>query len=159
MCPNRTERQRFRPERDRPLAEARWAVARADDHQRLEATVVHLLYCSPNSSPMTMWKVPLCALVLNIGIVYSVRGHAVAINSARAESEEDHLATEVEDPTAILTQIQLQDIYTPGNFQTSAQTNTIQIRPIVPIEVFHFSKSFAPRSKSPRSQHHLAVRR
>jgi len=52
------------------------------------------------------------------------------------ESEEDHLAREVDDPTAILSQLQFQDLYTPKNFQTSAQTNTIQLRPIMPIEAF-----------------------
>jgi len=85
---------------------------------------------------MTIWKFPLCALVLFVGMTSSVRGHSIACDSARAESEEDHLATEVEDPTAILAQLQIQDIYTPRNFQTSAQTNTIQIRPIVPIAAF-----------------------
>jgi hypothetical protein len=86
--------------------------------------------------PMTIWKFPLCALVLIVGMTSSVRGHPIACDSAQAESEEDHLATEVEDPTAILAQLQIQDIYSPRNFHTSAQTNTIQIRPIVPIEAF-----------------------
>ncbi|HTY54739.1 MAG TPA: hypothetical protein VMB26_06050 [Candidatus Binataceae bacterium] len=48
--------------------------------------------------------------------------------------EEDKLAREVDDPTAILMQLQLQDLYTPRNFQSSAQTNTIQVRPILPVE-------------------------
>ena len=50
------------------------------------------------------------------------------------ESEEDRLAKEAEDPTAILTQLKLQDLYSPRNFQTTAQTNTVQIRPVLPIE-------------------------
>ena len=58
---------------------------------------------------------------------------SVTRNAATAECEENHLADEVEDPTAILTQLQLQNLYTPRNFQTSAQTNTIQFRPVVPI--------------------------
>ena len=32
-------------------------------------------------------------------------------------------------PKAILTQLKLQDLFTPSNFQTTAQTNTVQIRP------------------------------
>jgi hypothetical protein len=51
-------------------------------------------------------------------------------------TEEDRLAKEVEDPTAILTQLKLQDLYTPSNFQTTAQTNTVQIRPVVPVAAF-----------------------
>jgi len=66
----------------------------------------------------------------------SAQGQNLAAGSAGAESEEDRLAGEVDDPTAILTQLQFQDLYTPRNFQTSAQTNTIQLRAIVPIEAF-----------------------
>ena len=45
-------------------------------------------------------------------------------------------AREVDDPTAILTQLKLQDLYTPRNFQTTAQTNTVQLRPVIPVESF-----------------------
>jgi len=85
---------------------------------------------------MTIRKISLCAFVLAVGITCSIRGHTITSESAAAESEEDRLAREVEDPTAILAQLQIQDIYSPRDFQTSAQTNTIQIRPIVPIEAF-----------------------
>lgn len=51
-------------------------------------------------------------------------------------TEEDRLAQEVEDPTAILTQLKLQDLYTPRNFQTTAQSNTVQIRPVIPVDRF-----------------------
>ena len=64
------------------------------------------------------------------------RGQNIAINSASAESEEDQLAREVDDPTAILTQLKLQDLYTSRNFQTTAQTNTVQPRPVILIEQF-----------------------
>ncbi len=85
---------------------------------------------------MTIWKILLCALVIIVGIACRVRGYAITCDTACAQTEEDRLAREVEDPTAILTQLQIQDLYTPRNFRTSAQTNTIQIRPIVPIEAF-----------------------
>src|SRR5208283_2156598 len=66
----------------------------------------------------------------------SALGQNLPVGSYAGETEEDHLAREVEDPTAILTQLQFQDLYTPRNFQTTAQTNTIQLRAIVPIEAF-----------------------
>lgn len=85
---------------------------------------------------MTLGKTSLFTIVLIVGITCSVHKHTIKCDLANAQSEEDHLATEVEDPTAILTQLQFQDLYTPRNFQTSAQTNTIQLRPIVPIQAF-----------------------
>ncbi len=85
---------------------------------------------------MTTWKASLCALVFLAEITCGIQGHTIACDSASAESEEDRLAREVEDPTAILTQLQFQDLYTPRNFQTPAQTNTIQLRPIIPVEAF-----------------------
>ncbi|MGC1344382.1 MAG: hypothetical protein WA854_18755 [Candidatus Binataceae bacterium] len=85
---------------------------------------------------MAVWKILLFTFVLIVGITGSVQNHNITCELACAQSEEDHLATEVEDPTAILTQLQFQDLYTPRNFQTSAQTNTIQLRPIVPIQAF-----------------------
>ena len=69
-------------------------------------------------------------------IVSSARGQSLGLNLASSESEEDVLAREVDDPTAILTQLKLQDLYTPRNFQTTAQTNTVQLRPVIPVESF-----------------------
>jgi hypothetical protein len=66
----------------------------------------------------------------------SAAAQNIATNSAASASEEDALAQQVEDPTAILTQLQLQDLYTPRNFQSSAQTNTIQVQPIIPVEPY-----------------------
>jgi len=74
--------------------------------------------------------------VLVLALTGSAQAQSVVANSTGAESEEDFLAREVDDPTAILTQLKLQDLYTPKNFQTSAQTNTIQLQPIVPVEPF-----------------------
>ena len=58
--------------------------------------------------------------------------------SGAVESEEERLARDVDDPTAILTQLKFQDLYTPGNFHTSAQTNEFQLRPVVPVEPLPF---------------------
>src|SRR6266404_1010971 len=64
-------------------------------------------------------------------IVSRARGQSLGLNLPSSESEEDVLAREVDDPTAILTQLKFQDLYTPRNFQTTAQTNTVQLRPVL----------------------------
>lgn len=84
---------------------------------------------------MTAGTTPILVVLL-FAVCGSAQGQNLAANSAAAEQEEDQLAREVEDPTAILTQLQLQDLYTPKNFQSSAQTNTIQLRVVAPIEAF-----------------------
>jgi hypothetical protein len=75
-------------------------------------------------------------VVILITMSGSALGQNLPVGSSAGESEEDSLAREVDDPTAILTQLQFQDLYTPRNFQTSAQTNTIQLRAVMPIEAF-----------------------
>ena len=86
---------------------------------------------------MTVRTFSLVAFALLMA-VSSARGQSqgLAANSANSESEEDLLAREVDDPTAILTQLKLQDLYTPRNFQTTAQTNTVQLRPVIPVDSF-----------------------
>src|SRR5277367_6449180 len=84
--------------------------------------------------------------------VCSVWGRTITSDIACAQSEEDRLAREVDDPTAILTQQQFQDLYTPRNFQTSAQTNTIQLRPIYSgptILGVSLSANYSPYVKGP----------
>jgi hypothetical protein len=49
-------------------------------------------------------------------VTSSARGQSLTANSVVTESEEDQLAREVDDPTAILTQLKFQDVYTPSNF-------------------------------------------
>jgi hypothetical protein len=80
------------------------------------------------------WK--LIAIVSLIAIA-TTKGRSIAADSS-AESEENQLAEEVEDPTAILAQLKFQDLYTPQNFSTTAQTNTFQLRPILPIKPLPF---------------------
>jgi hypothetical protein len=81
----------------------------------------------------------------------SARGQGFAGNPITSESEEDRLAEEVDDPTAILTQLKFQDLYTPENFKTSAQTNQVDLKVVLPIGRFSFlsfkSKSFGQRSR------------
>lgn len=78
------------------------------------------------------------AFFLVLAIASGTYGQNVAGSSSGLESEEDQLAREVDDPTAILTQLKFQDLYTPRNFQTSAQTNTLQLQAVVPVEPFSF---------------------
>jgi hypothetical protein len=68
--------------------------------------------------------------------VSGARAQSLAANSANSESEEDRLAREVDDPTAILTQLKFEDLYMPRSFETTAQTNTVQLRPVLPVEPF-----------------------
>jgi hypothetical protein len=88
--------------------------------------------------------------------VSSARGQSLAANSPNSESEKDLLAREVDDPTAILTQLKLQDLYTPRNFQTTAQTNTFQLRPVIPVEsftLFPIQVSYSADFRSTDSSH------
>ena len=78
-------------------------------------------------------------LVMVLALVSKVaQGQSGAVTSVGAETEEDQLAHEVDDPTVILTQLKFQDICTPGNFQTSAQTNEFQLKVVAPVEPFSF---------------------
>lgn len=47
---------------------------------------------------------------------------------------EDSLAEEVTDPTANLTQVKVKDEYTPAEYGTNAQPNTLQIRPVFAVQ-------------------------
>ncbi len=77
-------------------------------------------------------------LVLVWGMQGGVQGQNLAAGSTDDETEVDRLARQVEDPTAILTQLKFEDLYVPRNFQTTAQTNTVQLRPVVPLPPFPF---------------------
>jgi hypothetical protein len=75
-------------------------------------------------------------IIILFALARSTQCQSSPANSIGTEAEEDQLAREVDDPTAILTQFKFQDIYTPGNFETSAQTNQIQLRAVVPVQPF-----------------------
>jgi len=64
---------------------------------------------------MTVGTLSLIAVALLMA-VSSAHGQSLGVNLANSESEEDLLAREVDDPTAILTQLKLQDLYTPPEF-------------------------------------------
>jgi hypothetical protein len=50
--------------------------------------------------------------------------------SVSSEFEENQLARQVDDPTAILTQPKSGDLSPPWNFQKTAHTNAVQLRPV-----------------------------
>jgi len=77
-------------------------------------------------------------IVAFLVVARTAQGQSSAANSLGTETEEDQLAREVDDPTVILTQLKFQDIYTPGNFETSAQTNTAQLQAVVPLGPLDF---------------------
>ena len=81
---------------------------------------------------------PVLAFVLVFAIASGAYGQDAVSGSSGIESEEDQLARKVDDPTAILTQLKFQDLYTPRNFQTSAQTNTLQLKVELPVEPLSF---------------------
>ena len=53
-----------------------------------------------------------------------------------ATVSEDTLADEVDDPLAKLTQFQLKDEYTPAEYGTNAQLNTLQFRSVVAVHPY-----------------------
>lgn len=90
---------------------------------------------------MSVRGISLTVLAL-LTVASSARAQILEGNWAGVETEEDRLATEVEDPTAILTQLKLQDLYTPSNFQTTTQTNAVQIRPVIPVDALSLLPPF-----------------
>jgi hypothetical protein len=70
-----------------------------------------------------------------VGLAHRARAAPMSslLNAAQTESEEDKLSEEVNDPTAMLTQVRLFEFYTPENFRSTAQTNVALIQPIVPV--------------------------
>jgi hypothetical protein len=62
-----------------------------------------------------------------------VRGPRAEASDGSVDAEENKIAQEVIDPTAILAQVRFLDFYTPGNFRSSAQTNAAIVQPIIPV--------------------------
>ena len=75
-------------------------------------------------------------LILLMLVAATSRAKTQSLLGPASDTEEDRLTKEVEDPTSILAQLKLQDLYSPRNFQTTAQTNTVQLRPVNPLEPF-----------------------
>src|SRR5260370_35230498 len=57
----------------------------------------------------------------------------LAQQTAPANLTDEGLAEKEYDPTADLTQFKIQDIYTPSEYGTNAQPNTMQLRPLLAV--------------------------
>jgi hypothetical protein len=80
----------------------------------------------------------LIALVSTVVLLILVVWHTScpADQTANGTDNEETLAEQENDPTSRLTQFQIKDIYTPAEYGTNAQPNTVQIRPILAIDPF-----------------------
>jgi hypothetical protein len=82
----------------------------------------------------------LVIIVLVVALVQTGRAASMSslLNDPQIEVEEDKLSEEVNDPTAMLTQVRFFEFYTPENFSSSAQTNVALIQPIIPVARLSF---------------------
>jgi hypothetical protein len=72
-----------------------------------------------------------CIAVLFVLLVNCSTG--LAQQTAAAGNDDESLAIKENDPTADLTQFKIQDIYTPAQYGTNAQLNTLQFRPLLAV--------------------------
>jgi hypothetical protein len=75
------------------------------------------------------------SLAASIVLLILLSGYSVSLaqQTAAAGNDEESLAIKEYDPTAALTQFKIQDIYTPAEYGTNAQPNTLQIRPLLAV--------------------------
>lgn len=79
-------------------------------------------------SVLTRLAIGTVVVVLGMTVPCAVGAQQAAVTT-KDESLEA-LSEEANDPTASLSQAQLKDIFTPAEFGTNAQPNTVQFRPI-----------------------------
>jgi hypothetical protein len=86
-------------------------------------------------SPSKRTTKALKAITLALGLLtlLGLQSMCRADQTTRNTEDEETLAEQVNDPTATLDQFQVKDIYTPAEYGTNAQPNTLQIRPIFSI--------------------------
>jgi len=106
--------------------ERRW-----DQEQRVSAMF---------DSPRKLGSKALKALTFAIGMLtlLGLQSLCRADQTTHNTEDEETLAEQVNDPTATLDQFQVKDIYTPAQYGTNAQPNTLQIRPIFSIRGLSF---------------------
>jgi hypothetical protein len=75
------------------------------------------------------------AFAASTALLILLGGYSVSLaqQTAAAGTDEESLALKEYDPTAALTQFKIQDIYTPAEYGTNAQPNTLQIRPLLAV--------------------------
>jgi hypothetical protein len=72
-----------------------------------------------------------CVAVLFVLLVSYAPG--LAQQTTVSGNDDESLAIKENDPTANLTQFKIQDIYTPAEYGTNAQLNTLQFRPLLAV--------------------------
>ena len=100
-----------------------------------------------SSKASSTWALA-AALILGVVCVHSV----CFAQSAPANKDEgaETLFERENDPTATLTQIQVKDIYTPAEYGTNAQPNTVQLRAVFaisPLALIPFEQLLRPTIK------------
>jgi hypothetical protein len=89
-------------------------------------------------NPNTM-KVSFPAPALIIGLIMlpaAVSTRCYAQLAAKPAETLEKLTEDANDPTAILAQLKIENDYTPDQYGTQAELNTISIQPIIPIRPF-----------------------
>src|SRR5579863_7307150 len=79
----------------------------------------------------------LMVAALLMAVPLSARAQRAAV-SENPVADEEPLAEKVNDPLAYLTQVQIKDLYTPAEYGTNAQPNTVQLRAIFALRPFLF---------------------
>jgi hypothetical protein len=79
------------------------------------------------------------ACIFSLGLLVAGLCSQVAAQSPANPGESlETLTTDANDPTAILAQLKIEEDYTPDEYGTQAEPNTIQIQPVIPIRPFSF---------------------
>jgi hypothetical protein len=78
------------------------------------------------------------SLATGVGLLALMAAPSVSL-AQRTTPADETLAEKVNDPTASLTQFKVQDIYTPAQYGTNAQPNTLQIRPLFAVHPYLFT--------------------
>jgi hypothetical protein len=83
--------------------------------------------------PIPRLTIPLLLLTGTLFLTAGLGICAAAATNPTAGAWNEPLEERVVDPTAALTQVRFLDFYTPGNYETSAQTNDFLIQPVIPV--------------------------
>jgi hypothetical protein len=73
------------------------------------------------------------AFAASVALLILLARYSLSLAQQTAGTDEESLAIKEYDPTAALTQFKIQDIYTPAQYGTNAQPNTLQIRPLLAV--------------------------
>jgi hypothetical protein len=82
---------------------------------------------------LMLYQVALLAALL---IALQSTGYTQPAASSTSQVTDEPLAEQVNDPLAHLTQVQIKDFYTPAQYGTDAQPNTVQWRSVFAIQPF-----------------------